>query len=279
MLGALEERFFRQARALKRDACARVIAAVIHDAQTRLAGARQRADDAATAARASRDQLLASAQQYVDDAVIAERKQLSEAATGLYRRAAREVLDLVRPRRLPFSSHTATAADREYLLALLASGFEAAIEGGRRRVAAELATRSRAVETAARALAAATGEDVAGDLERVAADRIGLAMSRVFDRARAYLRGYLEGGYVESFFRNDVPRLELAEDAIYHALYRSAPDLDRELGEPLGRAAHDALAAIASRIDHWSDVVDVQAFDLEVGIGRALELAAARLHG
>ena len=279
MLGALEERFFHQARALKRDACARVLAAVIHDAQTTLAGVRQRAADAATSARASRDQLLASAQEYVDEAVIAERKQLSEAATGLYRRAAREVLDLVRPRRLPFSSHTATSADRDYLLALLASGFETAIEGGRRRVAAELAMRSRGAETAARALAAATGEDVAGDLERVAGDRIGLAMSRVFDRSRAYLRGYLEGGYIESFFRNDVPRLELAEDAIYHALYRSAPDLDRELGEPLGRAAHDALAAIASRIDHWSDVVDVQAFDLEVGIGRALELAAGRLHG
>ena len=279
MLAALEERFFRQARALKRDACARVLASVIHDAQATLAGVRQRASDAAAAARASRDQLLAAARDYVAEAVIAERKQLSEAATGLYRRAAREVLDLVRPRRLPFSSHTATSADRDYLLALLASGFETAIEGGRRRVAAELATRSRGAEAAARALAAATGEDVAGDLERVAADRIGLAMSRVFDRARAYLRGYLEGGYVEGFFRNDVPKLELAEDAIYHALYRSAPDLDRELGEPLGRAAHDALAAIASRIDHWSDVVDVQAFDLEVGIGRALELAAGRLHG
>ncbi len=102
-------------------------------------------------------------------------------------------------------------------------------------------------------------------------------MSRVFDRARAYLRGYLEGGYVESFFRNDVPRLELAEDAIYHALYRAAPDLDREIGEPLVRAANDALSALASRLDHWSAVVEVQAFDLEVGVGRALEIAAARL--
>ena len=80
--------------------------------------------------------------------------------------------------------------------------------------------------------------DVVGDLERVAADRIGLAMSRVFDRARAYLRGYIEGGYVEAFFRNDVPRLELAEDAIYHALYRSAPDLDREVGDPLAQRRH-----------------------------------------
>ena len=85
-----------------------------------------------------------------------------------------------------------------------------------------------------------------GDLQRTADDRIGLALSRVFDRARAYLRGYLEGGYVEAFFRNDVPRLELAEDAVYHALVRSAPDLDRELGEPLARAATDALTALAA---------------------------------
>jgi Flp pilus assembly protein TadD/GTP-binding protein EngB required for normal cell division len=276
---ALEARFFQQARALKRDACARVIASVIVDARARLTAVHTRASDAATAARASRDQLLASAQQYVDAAVTDERKALAEQTTALYRRAAREVLDLVRPRRLPFSSHTATAADRDYLLALLSSGFESTIETARRRVATDLATRSRSVDAAARALAAAAGEDVAGDLERVVADRIGLAMSRVFDRARAYLRGYLEGGYVEGFFRNDVPRLELAEDAIYHALYRSAPDLDREVGEPLGRAAHDALTAIAERLEHWSDVVEVQAFDLDVGIGRALELAEARLRG
>jgi hypothetical protein len=118
---------------------------------------------------------------------------------------------------------------------------------------------------------------VVGDLQRTADDQIGLVLSRVFDRTLAYLRGYLEGGHVESFFRNDVPRLELAEDAVYHALVRSAPDLDRELGEPLARAVGDALAAISGRVEHWGAVVDVQAFDLEVGIGRALELVAARL--
>ena len=250
---------------------------MIHEAEGQLAGARAHATAAADAARAGRDELLASAQQFATDAVVNERKQLSEEMSLLYRRAAREVLDLVRPRRLPFSSHTATVADRDYLIALLSSGFETAIEGGRKRVAAELATRGRTADGAARAISTALGIDVIGDLERVAADRIGLAMSRVFDRARAYLRGYLEGGYVEAFFRNDVPRLELAEDAIYHALYRSAPDLDREVGEPLARAAIDALSAIASRLDHWSAVVEVQALDLEVGVGRALEIAAARL--
>jgi len=274
---ALEERFFQQARQLKRDACARTLRAVVQDAQSVLARERQYAVQAADAARAARDELTASARQFTKDGVIGERKELSDQMALLYRRAAREVLDLVRPRRLPFSSHTATAADRDYLIALLASGFETAIETGRRRVATELALRSRKAEAAAKALELALGFEVVGDLERVAADRIGLAMSRVFDRARAYLRGYLEGGYVESFFRNDVPRLELAEDAIYHALYRSAPDLDREVGDPLAHAATDALSALAHRLDHWSAVVDVRMFDLEVGVVRALEIAATRL--
>jgi tetratricopeptide (TPR) repeat protein/GTP-binding protein EngB required for normal cell division len=277
LIGELETRFFQQARALKRDACARVLRGVIAQAQATLETKRSQESAAVVAAHAGRDDLEASARAYADQAVVAERKELSEQMVQLYRRASREVLDLVRPRRLPFSSHTATAADREYLLALLSSGFESAIEGGKKRVAADLARRSRSAEAGARALGALLGTDVVGDLERVAADRIGLVLARVFDRARAYLRGYLEGGYVDSFFRNDVPRLELSEDAIYHALYRSAPDLDHEIGEPLEKAAVEALRAIAARLDHWSAVASVQAYDLDVGVVRALELAAARL--
>ncbi len=277
LLGNLEERFFQQARQLKRDACARLLRGVVAEAQATIDASRQRADDAATAARRGRDELIASARTFTEASVLAERKALSEQMTALYRRAAREVIELVRPRRLPFSSHSATTADRDYLIALLSSGFETAVENGRQRVAADLLARSKSAEGAARELGSALDVDVLGDLHRTADDRIGLALSRVFDRARAYTRGYVEGGYVEAFFRNDVPRLELAEDAVYHALVRGAPDLDRELGEPLARAASDALAALAGRLDHWGAVVDVLAFDLEVGIARALELAAARL--
>ncbi|HEX4419637.1 MAG TPA: dynamin family protein [Kofleriaceae bacterium] len=274
---ALEQRFFQQARQLKRDGCARALRGVVSEARAMIEAVAGQATQAASAARAGRDELLASAHKFVDDDVLAERKALADATTALYRRAAREVLDLVRPRRLPFASHSATVADRDYLIALLSSGFEAAIESGRRRVAAELTARSRLADTAARTLATALGVDVLGDLQRAADDRIGLALSRVFDRTRAFLRGYLEGGYVEAFFRNDVPRLELAEDAVYHALVRNAPDLDHEIGEPLERAATDALTAVASRLAHWGAVIDVHAFDLEVGVGRALELAEARL--
>lgn len=277
LAGALEERFFQQARQLKRDACVRTLRQVIGEAQRSVDAARARTTEAADAARGARDQLTASSYGFADDVVLAERKALSEHTAQLYRRAAREVLDLIRPRKLPFGSHKASVADRDYLIALLQSGLEAAIESGRRRVADDLLARSRTVEPAARTLGQALGADVVGDLQRAADDRIGLALSRVFDRARAYLRGYLEGGYVEAFFRNDVPDLELSEDAVYHALIKGAPDLDHELGDPLTRAAADALATLARRLDHWSSVVDVLGFDLEVGIGRALERAAAAL--
>src|SRR5207302_6286976 len=128
---------------------------------------------AADAARAGRDELAHASRRFALETVTAERKALSDATALLYRRAAREVLDLVRPRRLPFSSHTATAADRDYLIALLSSGFESAIESGRHRVAAELTARSRTAEAAARTLAAALGLDVVDDLRRAADDRIG----------------------------------------------------------------------------------------------------------
>jgi tetratricopeptide (TPR) repeat protein/GTPase Era involved in 16S rRNA processing len=274
---ALEQRFFQQARQLKRDGCTRALRSVVNEARAVVDASRARALAGAEAASTGREHLLASAAAFADAGVLAERKALSDAIAQLYRRAAREVLDLVRPRRLPFASHSATTADRDYLIALLLSGYEAAIEGGRRRVAADLTVRSRLAESAARTLAAALDVDVIGDLQRAADDRIGLALARVFDRTRAFLRGYLEGGFVEAFFRNDVPRLELAEDAVYHALVRDAPDVDHEIAEPLERAVTDALTAVANRLAHWGAVIDVQAFDLDVGIGRALEIVDARL--
>lgn len=274
---ALEQRFFQQARSLKRAACVHALRAVISRANSDLQAARSLSNRARDAARQARDQLMATAHDYVTTSVLAERKALSDALALLYRRAAREVLDLIRPRRLPFSSHSATAADRDYVISLLTSGFEAAIDSGRKRVGDELRRLGKLSDEAAHVLAGALGIDVVGDMERLAADQIGLALSHVFDRAHAYLRGYVEGGYVDTFFRNDVPHLELSEDAIYHALYRAAPNVDRQLGDPLARAASHALATLANRLDHWHAVIEVQALDLEVGVGRALEIAAERL--
>src|SRR5262249_54025847 len=61
---ALEERFFQQARELKRDACVRALRGVLGDAEGLVAKQRKRASDAADAARAGRDELIASARQF-----------------------------------------------------------------------------------------------------------------------------------------------------------------------------------------------------------------------
>ena len=277
LAAALEARFFAQARQLKHDACARRLGEVVARARAAVDVDREAAAAAAATARATAAALDEAAGRFADAAVAAERRALAEATTQLYRRAAREVLDLVRPRRLPFQSNSATPADRDYLIALLDAGYDAALTAGRRRVTQTLADAATTAHQAAAALTPALGAEVAGDVGRVVADRTRLVLAQVFDRARAYLRGYLVGGFVENFFRADLPRVELAEDAVFHALIRNAPDLDREIAAPLARAGADALAAIARRMDHWGGVADVLAFDLDTGLARALDAVAAHL--
>lgn len=274
---ALEERFFAQARQLKRAAYERRLRAIIAEADRALEGARRRAAEAAAVASRGRDALEQATRRFLRTELLAQRRALAEAVTALYRRAAREVLELVQPRRLPFSAHTATAADRDYVIALLEAGYDVALDGARLRFRRELGAPISAVQEAAAALTEAADADVRADLARAAADAMELATTQVFDRARAYLRGFLEGGHVEAFFRNDVPRLELAEDAVYHALVRGAPDLDRDLGAPMERAAADVLGALAKRLDYWSGVVEISELDDQLGLGRVLGDVAAHL--
>jgi len=279
LIGALEERFFTQARSLKRAACARRLGAAITAARAVV-----HAD--VEAVHAASDRLIASARDtearaiaFLDDVVTRERKHLIEAQSTLLRRAAREVLDLVRPRRLPFTTNSATPADRDYLIALLDDGFAAALDASSGRVIADLSRDAAQAAAAAGEVGVRLGADVRGDLARVGEDRIEIVAAEVFARARAFLRGYLVGGYVESFFRNDLPRLELAEDPTYHALIRSAPDLEREVALPLARGGAGALEAIARRLEHWAGVADAASYDLDVGIIRALDSVTARLAG
>jgi tetratricopeptide (TPR) repeat protein/GTPase SAR1 family protein len=277
LAGALEERFFAQARQLKREACARRLRAVVSEALAIVDARRTRATEAAAAARAASDALTDATLDLIDRVVATERRTLAEAGTALYRRAAREVLELVQPRRLPFSQHTATVADRDYLISLLDAGFEAFLTAGRLRVGEVLAARWKDTYPATAALAGVIGAEVESDLARVATDRTQLALAQIFDRARAYLRGYLDGGSIDAFFRNDLARLELSEDTVYHALIRGAPDLDREIAVPLARAGGEAIAAVGARLDHWAGVADVIAFDLDVSLARTLETLAGFL--
>src|SRR5262249_4992522 len=92
---ALEQRFFQQARQLKRDGCARALRGVVAEARATIGAIRSRTSESAEAARAGAAELHAAAQRFAQSGVITERKALADASTALYRRAAREVLDLV----------------------------------------------------------------------------------------------------------------------------------------------------------------------------------------
>src|SRR5690606_12067505 len=106
-------------------------------------------DEGAAALRAAADAADAAALRFVDDTVARVRRELTQGVVELYRGAAREVLELVRPRRLPFGSHRATAADRDYLLGLLDSGYESLLAPMRGEVAAELSRAGTEAITAA----------------------------------------------------------------------------------------------------------------------------------
>ena len=254
LAGALEQRFFAQARQIKRAACARRMLAVITTARAAVTRDRDRLAAEADGLRARVATLHDAAGRVAEELVAPVRRELAAAADALYRRAAREVIELVRPRQLPFGSHSATPADRDYLLAMLDDGYEAML---------------RAAETngitEARRLAGVDGVrlDAAGVLRPLA-------------HARAYVSGFLAGGAVDSFFKNDLPRLALEPDAAYHALFRAAPDLERLVSDPLTLSATEALGDLAAELDRRARAADVGVLDLDVGLGLALDELAAR---
>lgn len=259
LLDALERRFFAQARAIKRAACARRLLAVVDAVAIRLTDERAGIEATRERARAARDHLADAGGRVTDELVGPERRALAEAVVELYRRAAHEVIELVRPRQLPFGSHSATPADRDYLLALLGDGYEAMLLAAERRVGA-----------AVRATLVPTGLPADGPIA---------AVTTPLSHARAYVGGFLAGGAVDGFFRNDLPRLSLDADSVYHALFRIAPDLEAVVAEPLVRAARAALAAAEAEVERRTAAAEVAAFDLDVGLARTVDELRARIAG
>jgi hypothetical protein len=89
------------------------------------------------------------------------------------------------------------------------------------------------------------------------------AAREVYDRYRAFCRGYLRGGRVDDFFTHVLPRLELTEPAVYQALLRDAVDLESELLRPLERFTAGLLSRLRSRLSHLSRHLGLARLELE----------------
>jgi len=236
---ALDERFFTQARALKR-------ATAISALRRLLAAARAATDADAPAAQdfAAADAGLSRLEQSLRGALDSERIALRARLDETYRRAALEVREFVRPRSWLFGEHRATAADEAFLGELL----EDSVTGALARTRAAL-------------LAAIADHGTAAD-----GDAIVAAVDRAIDRFAAYARGVIDGGAVPDFFRHQLPRLRLEVGAIRDALVRRAPDPEQALFTPLRR-----------ELDGLFDGLHRALMDAEIDAGTRAALHATRL--
>jgi GTP-binding protein EngB required for normal cell division len=226
---ALERRFFGRARALKR-------ATALSALERFIAAARSAAPAAPARDFAGRRSALDALDERLRGALARERVALRARIDEVYRVAAFEVRDFVRPRAWPFGAHRADSADEPFLVELLEDAIERATEATRLALHEALTPPAEAPASAA----------PPADAREAAGRAIDTAVAR-FD---AYAQGVVAGGAVAEFFRSDLPRIELDASAIRNALARRAPDpeqalfaaLARELGE-VTRRAHAALDA------------------------------------
>lgn len=255
---ALERHFLAGAKALKRKTATRRLVAAIGEGRAHAQDALARLTARKDALAAAADGLATAAAAFgalADDAA----RDLAHRLRATLGAAAREVLDVVVPRKIFFGEHSAQPADRDHLLQLLEAQFAAALEPARARAHAAL----DAAATAAASAIRAHHPDEAEALLRLAADGRAQLDAAVFARVRAYVGGYLRGGWIDDFFARVLPRLELAPDTVAHALARAAPDLAAEVRAPLASEGQAVLARLGARITALLAHAELAAFELE----------------
>ncbi len=261
----LETRFFAQARELKKQALNRRLTRIL-TAAAEVANKRLSLKTAASQVLLSASEdAEAQALVFLEEVVEKERMTVQKDASALYKTAAKEVLELVRPRKLPFGSHKATRADRDYLLGLLDSGFESLLEDSKARCLRSLQEGSGNVLSSVHSL-----EMYSAPLQALISEGLQLATANVWDRCLAFVQGYLRGGFVDHFFEIELAKIDLSEDAIYQALFLAAPELDSQISMPLARAGEQLFGTLARRLEQLSELEEVAALEMDSGLHQAV---------
>lgn len=230
----LEEQLFARSRRIKREVCQRRLDEVLEQVTARMNQALAQADRGIEQVDQLRRQLQETRAE--PELVEQERLELRQALQAVYRQGAAEVLDFVRPRRWVFGQHKATAADRDFLLELLMDGLSKMGEASAARVADHLDQVAGQLRQGLTALGSEALSALAGSsetLDRLTQDRLALMHQQVYARYAAFARGVLQGGRVDDFFGEKLPRIELEQDAICRALLADSVDLEPELLAPL----------------------------------------------
>ncbi|MBI4510384.1 MAG: dynamin family protein [Deltaproteobacteria bacterium] len=256
---ALDRHFFLEARTLKQEVLRQRLHGILETARSQAVAEAESARKSHARLHqevtAAADAASATVQRVISD----ERRHVAEGFAAAYRHAAVEVLELVRPRHIPFGSHRATSMDRDYLLGLLERELTSSLGSTRRRIGQELA---HAEGHARRAAQETAGAPASAQVAVRASEAKALIEARVVDRFCAYVRGYLRGGRLDDFFARTLPRLDLSCDSVHHALFKDAPDLD-ELLAPLAAHLEEALCSLTQPLVEHAEKMDLTRHEAE----------------
>jgi hypothetical protein len=251
---ALEDRFFRHARALKRATALGALRRFVAEARRATTPGIPAAPATPTRDFAGERRALHLGEQRVRGAVAGERVALRARINETYRNAAFEVREFVRPRSWLFGEHRADAADEEFLIDLLDEAIGQAV-----------------AQTRAALAAAAAGETGAAPPPPGFEEAFTGICQRAVERFRSYARGVLEGGAVSEFFRHDLPRIRLDLAAIRGALARRAPDPEEIFFRALDGEVAELVRESARRLDAAEAAAGIGALVRQERIHRPLE--------
>jgi tetratricopeptide (TPR) repeat protein len=273
----LEQELFARSRALKHDVALGRARQLVHDAGQQL----QRQIERLVASEGGLIDVAQSTRKRFDELARAERGYLLEGAERVYRRAAEQMLDFIRPRRWMLGEHSTEPADRDFVIALLEGDLDQVCVASQRRIDAALeSSRERWMARVREPGAGHQTQDglvVSETVTRLSSalsTRRQLLEQQVYARFGAFLRGYLRGGWVDRLFEQRLPRIELEVQAIYEALVSEPIELDAELLNPLAAWADGSGKTVATLLGEGLAAVELARWELQTcAVGLLEELA------
>lgn len=255
----LDQQLFSRGQRIKQQTCMMRLEGLLAAARARTEGQLEQFDRALDDLVPLIDELRAST--FPTGLLDQEPHHLHAALEQIYRQAATEVLDFVRPRRWVFGKHRASRADRDFLLELLTDSLRQMSVASHERVRQSFSSRWSQLQDRV------AGLPWQGPLNQLSSwiepadqlvqERLHLLQQQVYTRYNAFARGYLLGGRVDSFFEQTLPGLELDVEPIYAALIADSIDLQQELLIPLGRWYREAVDLVQGQMQRLRQGLDL----------------------
>jgi len=302
----LDREFFVPSRALVRAGVKERLRHLTHEG-LRAAVAEIGACDAALAAIEAARGDLGGRVDALERFAVEEATAIVGRLDSVYRLAAREVLEFVKPRRSSWRAavggalgadgavaQRADPEDRAYLRALIEEKLAGIVEESRRRAEEKVnahtqelsrtlraAVAPSAVLRSGRRTFAAAGARAAALAPELAARRAEMS-ARVFGRYHAFSLGWLRGGRLDDFFDEALPRTDLGPDDVYAALKgtMASPLVaagDDGVAMPMGRWAAEWQRELETRCDELTGEIVAGRLTAEHGTAEPLRAIARTL--